>query len=93
MNLEGRFIGLHQPHLANSRHCLQFVQCVRALLAVEPLHACRHRTRSHQYHLGALFTQPGDLVRPATNGIDIQARAIGCQQRATNLDDATFYGL
>ena len=44
MALKCGLIDLHQAHLADRRHRLQFVQCTRADRAAEALHAGSHRT-------------------------------------------------
>ena len=67
MDLERRFIYLDQSHLPDRRHRLQFVQCARAFLSIEPLHASSNRTRSHEHDFDALLAQCSDLASPAAN--------------------------
>ncbi len=38
MRTETRLVGLHQPHLADGRGGLQFVQLTRPSLPAQPLH-------------------------------------------------------
>ena len=64
MGAETRLVCLHQPHLADGRGSLQFVQLARASLPAQPLHPLGDSTGRHQQYLTTLACQLCDLLGP-----------------------------
>ena len=86
------FVGLHQPHLTNSRSSLQLMHGAGALLPAQPLHALGDSAAGHQHHFAIHLAQLDDLFSPARERSVIQPLPLIGHQTGADLDHEAARG-
>ena len=85
--LEAVFIGLYQPHLADSGRRLQAVQFMGSLFQSQSGYTLGNGPGRDQHHINTLCPQGHNLADPDLQCIGLQTTTITGQQRTAKLDD------